>query len=317
MKPHQTPIGATTARFVAAARIRPLSPEVLDMAKMCLVDWFAVALGAISEPAVEAVRRTAQAMGTRGGALMLLDGATTPAVAALVNGTTAHCLDFDDTHQTGGSHLSAPTWATVLAVAGARGMTEEQALAAFITGYEVGARLAGRDMAPTLHYRGFHPTAIFGRFAAAAACCVLLGLDEQRTAHALALAATQAGGLNASFGTMAKPFHAGKAAMDGILAAELAAEGFEGATDLLDAENGLSRTLIQDGEARIENVEFSEGLALLKNVFKAYACCRASHPHVDAARSLAPQVGGVEVVRVDAQVNPSGAHVAKRLRPNS
>ncbi len=315
LNPQLSPIGTATARFVASAGEREFPPEVLEMAKMCLVDWFAVALGAINEPTAVAVRAAGDAMATRGGARLVMHGTAAPAVAALVNGTTAHCLDFDDTHQTGGSHLSSPTWATVLAMAGARGSSETEALAAFVTGYEVGARLAGTEMAPALHYRGFHPTAIFGRFSSAAACCALLGLDAERAAHALGLAATQAGGLNASFGTMAKPFHAGKAAMDGILAAELASEGFEAATDLLDAENGLSRALIQDGETRIENVEFSEGLSLLKNVFKAYACCRASHPHMDAARRLAPEIGGARVKRVDAQANPSGMHVANRLRP--
>ena len=256
-------------------------------------------------------------MNDGGEAPVLLGDPATPAIAALVNGTYAHCLDFDDTHSIASSHFTAPTWAAVFALAAARQVDGSPALAAFITGFEVGARLSGGNMGPALHYRGFHPTAIFGRFSAAAACASLLGLDEGRTAHALGLAATQCGGLNASLGTMAKPFHAGKAAMDGMLAAQLAAEGFEGATDLLDSETGLSRTFIQDGETAIARVEFSDGLALLDNGFKPYACCRSTHSAMDAARMLAGSIKGREVTRVRVEVHPVAVRVAGKTGPRT
>ena len=134
---------------------------------------------------------------------------------------------------------------------------------------------------------------------------------------ALGLAATQCGGLNASLGTMAKPFHAGKAAMDGMLAAQLAAEGFEGATDLLDSESGLIPTLIQDGEVGMEGVEFSDGLALLDNGFKPYACCRSTHSAMDAAIKLAEQLNGGEVARVRVEVHPVAVRVAGKTDPQS
>ena len=317
--PGATPIGTATARYIAATQERSFAPEVLEAARMCLVDWFAVALGAWHEPAAQAIRATASAMGGRGEARLLLGGATAPAVAALVNGTYAHCLDFDDTHAIASSHFTAPTWAAVFALAGAKGLAERDALAAFVTGFEVGARLSGRSMAPALHYRGFHPTAVFGRLSSAAACAALLGLDEARTAHALGLAATQCGGLNASLGTMAKPFHAGKAAMDGMLAAQLAAEDFAGATHLLD--NGLCATLIQDGETRIENVEFSDGLALLDNGFKPYACCRSTHSVMDAAIALAAALNtapnGGQAARVRVRVHPVAVRVAGKRDPRT
>ena len=323
--PIATPIGTATARYIAATQERRFAPQVLEAARMCLVDWFAVALGAWHEPAAQAIRATASAMGGRGEARLLLGGATSPAVAALVNGTYAHCLDFDDTHAIASSHFTAPTWAAVFALAGARGLAERDALAAFITGFEVGARLSGRSMAPALHYRGFHPTAVFGRLAAAAACAALLGLNEARTAHALGLAATQCGGLNASLGTMAKPFHAGKAALDGMLAAQLAAEDFGGATNLLETENGLCAALIQDGETRIENVEFSDGLSLLDNGFKPYACCRSTHSVMDAALELATVLNTAsnsalnsgQAARVRVRVHPVAVRVAGKRDPRT
>ena len=238
-----TPIGDAAVNFIAAAPGRSYAPDVLDAAKMCLVDWFGVALGAVNEPAARAVRRVALNWGQRhaqGKAHILLGPAVTPSAAALANGTMAHCMDYDDTHLDGAGHISGPTWAVALALAEAHGKSEREALAAFITGFEISARLGAGGFGRKLQYKGFHPSSIFGRFSAAATAAVLLGLDRAQIANALGVAGTTAGGLNASFGTMSKPFHLGKAAMDGMLAADLAREGFEAATHLLDAQNGLS-----------------------------------------------------------------------------
>jgi 2-methylcitrate dehydratase PrpD len=226
-------------------------------------------------------------------------------------------MDFDDTHLDGSGHLSTPTWAATLAMAEHLGRSEHDALAAFITGFEVGARLGAGGFGRRLQFIGFHPSSVFGRFAAAAASCALLALDAEQIANALGVTATTASGLNASFGTMSKPFHLGKAAMDGILAAQLAAEGFEAAKHLLDADNGLSGTLIQDREVRIAPSEFSDGLALLRNSFKPYACCKATHAFVDAARHLANDVKGQRVERVVLGASPMTDRVASKPDPKT
>ncbi|MBI4082869.1 MAG: MmgE/PrpD family protein [Candidatus Lambdaproteobacteria bacterium] len=305
-------VGPLAAHFIAAAPRRQYSDDVLDRAKMCLVDWMGVALGAHEEGAATTARKVAESWATEGRAQILLGGQSAPAVAALVNGTMSHCFDYDDAHTVGGGHVSAPNWAAALAMGGHLGASERDILGAFITGFEVMARLGSggaTGLGRNLQLKGFHPTSVLGRFGAAAVACALLGLSEERTAHALGVAATTAGGLNASFGTMSKPFHAGKAAMDGILAAQLAAEGFEAATNLLDAENGLAGTLVQDRSGRIPAIEFSEGGMLEHNAFKPYACCRGTHPAVDAARQLAAQVGEQQVERVKLRVH-KGAQVA-------
>ncbi len=142
-----------------------------------------------------------------------------------------------------------------------------------------------------------HGTGIFGRIGAAAAGATLLRLDATRSQHALALAATQAGGLTGSFGTMAKPFHAGKAAMDGVLAAQLASRGFEGAPAVLETGGGLVRALIQDGEVPLGSAQ-RDGWAILENSFKPYAACHLVHPAVDAMRKLSPDPASIRAVRV-------------------
>lgn len=317
MSEQSTPIGDATAHFISLASQRDFAPEVIEMAKMCLLDYAGVALGSSHEPAAEAVRRMALSWNSGGSAHMWLGPTATPAVAALVNGTMAHCMDFDDTHLDGAGHLSTPTWAAALGMAEELGRSEDEALKAFITGFEVAARLGAGGFGRRLQFIGFHPSSIFGRFGAAAATAVLLGLDAAQVANALGVAATTASGLNASFGTMSKPFHLGKAAMDGILAAQLAAEGFEAATHLLDADNGLSGTLVQDREVRIDPGEYTEGFALLRNSFKPYACCKATHAFVDAARSLADAVQGECVERIVLGASPMAERVAAKPNPTT
>lgn len=317
MNERTTAVGDAAAHFISLASQREFSSEVIEMAKMCLVDTVGVALGALHEPAAEAVRRTALSWNSQGGAHILLGSTAAPAVAALVNGTMGHCMDFDDTHLDGSGHLSTPTWSATLAMAEHLGRSEHDALAAFITGFEVGARLGAGGFGRRLQFIGFHPSSVFGRFSAAAATCALLGLNQQQVANALGVAATTASGLNASFGTMSKPFHLGKAAMDGILSAQLAAEGFEAATHLLDADNGLSGALVQDRGVHIAPSEFSNGFALLRNSFKPYACCKATHAFVDAARSLADDVKGQQVERVVLGASPMAERVASKPNPTT
>jgi len=315
-----TPRGDLTAAFIAGAPGRTYPPDVIDMAKRCLVDWMGVAVGAAGEGATASVRRVAEGWGAAGNGQILLGPKTAPALAALVNGTMAHCMDYDDSHFNGGGHVGAPTWAAALALASHLGLSERETLGGFITGFEVMGRLGGggwERMARPLQVRGFHPTSVWGRLGAAAVAGALLGLDEARAAHALGVAATTVGGLNASFGTMSKPFHAGKAAMDGILAAQLAAEGFEAATHLLDADNGLAGALIQDRSTSMQPVQFTEGWEVLRNEFKPYACCRAAHPVLDAARALAPRIAGREVARVRSWLHQGALVLAGKTDPRT
>jgi len=304
------PIGAATARFIAQPHA--WSAGVLDMAKRCLADWMGCALGAYHQPATGVFRRTVAGWGARGDARILLGDTTAPALAALVNGTMAHTLDYDDTRADAASHLSGPTWGAAFAVASHLGAGAAETLAAFATGFEVGAVLGGTAFEEKLLFRGFHTTSVFGRFSGAAAAAVLMGLSEAQTAQALGFCATNAAGLNASFGTMNKPSHAGKAAMDGILAAQLAAEGFQATTNLLDADNGLAGTFVQDRSARIKRADFTEGHSLLTNTFKPYACGKLIHGHIDAARSLRERIAGRPVERIHLLVSPlGGKHVGR------
>lgn len=292
------------ADYIAGARERQLPEEVREAARLCLADWLAVAIGARNEAAGRVVREAVARWGSKGRATVIYGGTAAAPFAALANGTLAHCLDFDDTYVPAVTHTSAPVWAAVLALGQDRAVSEEAMLRAFVTGFEVAARVGG-GLGQAVTQRGLHSTGVFGRIGAAAGCAALLGLDAKAAANALAAAATQAGGLVASFGTMAKPFHAGKAAMDGVLSAELAEGGFVAAPATLEP-GGLDKAFIQDGAASFARPEFG-GWEIRNNSFKPYAACHLVHPAVDAAREagVAPEA----IRRVRARVSPLAMQV--------
>ncbi|MEX2451436.1 MAG: MmgE/PrpD family protein [Rhodospirillales bacterium] len=312
------PISAATARFIAEAQTRTYDDETIDYAKRCLVDWTGVAVGAHDQPLAEIMPHAGDVLGATGRSPIIMGGTASPASAALINGALSHALDFDDTHPDALGHISGPTWAATLALATDRNASEADALNAFITGFEVAGALFGPGMGPTLQRRGFHPTSVFGRFGAMAASSVLLKLDEHQAANAIGLIATMAGGLIASNGTMSKPFHAGIGAMNGILAAQLAAHGFEARTGLLDAPNGLAPTFVQDGEMAFpEDPAFTAGGQLRRNAFKPYACCKGTHPTLDATRVLFEKIKGRAIEAIDLKVNEMHQRIAGKRRPQT
>lgn len=290
---------------------------MLEAARRALVDYLAVAVGACDDAPVKPVRATIRQGNASGNARIVLGGRTTPALAVLANGTMAHAMDYDDTHPGGAGHPGGPCWSTALALTEHAGYSEKDAIAAFITGYEVMGELGG-GFAPgvgrSLQRRGFHPTSVFGRAGAAAVACVLMRLDATRISHALGNAATTAGGLLGSFGTHGKPFHAGKAAMDGILAAQFAADGYIGGTHLYELEKGLLDAFIQDRKVEVLPLDF-ENWEILTNGFKLFASCRATHASTQAARSLADKIAGRRVSRVHAKVHPNALVTAGRTNP--
>jgi 2-methylcitrate dehydratase PrpD len=292
------------ANFALETKYEDLPPEVLNSARLCLVDWFGVALGSVNEPAVKAIKRTIAAWKAEGGAPILLEGTTTPAAAALVNGTMAHCLDFDDTHVGSIAHLSGPIWAAAFAVGSHLAASPRDILTAFVIGFEVGGRLGSGGFGVAVNERNIHSTGVFGCIGAAVAAGVLYGLDAERLKIAIGLAATQVAGLTGSFGTTAKPFHAGKAAFNGVLAAEMAREGYHAASDLIETDGGLARALVQDRAVSPQQLKFTGPWEITQNTFKPYASCLLTHPSIDAARELHERLDGRDVKRITVKVDP-------------
>ncbi|MFT4268224.1 MAG: MmgE/PrpD family protein, partial [Xenophilus sp.] len=205
--------------------------------------------------------------------------------AALVNGCAAHAHALDDTNESMRGHPSAPVVPAVLAVGEAIGADGGALLAAYAVGVEVAAKL-GRTVNDRHSQLGWHTTCTLGAVGAAAACANLLRLDARRTAHALGIAASTAGGLRVNFGTMTKALHAGLAAQHGVLAAQLAQAGVTASETALEGREGFL-ALFGGAAAQPER-----GLAALAApfelaqpgiVYKLYPTCSLMHALVDLA----------------------------------
>jgi 2-methylcitrate dehydratase PrpD len=283
-------------------RLGDLPAEALAVARHCLLDWLGCALAGTREP-LSAILRD-EIGGTAGEASLIGGGRAAARDAALVNGAAGHALDFDDTHTGMGGHPTAPVLPAALALAESRGATGAALLAAFVAGLEVECRL-GLYMG-TEHYRlGWHSTGTLGTVGAAAAAAHLLELDETRWRQALGIAATQAAGLKASFGTMAKPLHAGNAARNGLFAAQIAARGFVGAPDAIDAPQGLAAAAA-NGRADAEKLHGAgDRFLIIDTLFKYHAACYLTHAGINAASSLRGAIEPAVIESVELRVNPS------------
>jgi len=208
--------------------------------------------------------------------------------AALVNGVAGHVLDYDDVAMDG--HTSAALAPAILAEGWTVGASGRDALAAYVVGYELWAALLEREPG-ALHERGFHPTAIWGTLSAAAACARLHRLDEERTAHAIGIAASLAAGLVANFGTMTKSLHAGRTAQAGVFAARLAKGGYTASTDVLEHRTGFLLAHSPSGQPNLGDDDLALGrrwrLETTGINVKRYPLCYATHRSIDAMIELA------------------------------
>ena len=206
--------------------------------------------------------------------------------AAWINGTAAHALDYDDVGLRG--HPSTVLVPAILAEAETLGSTGADMIVAYVAGYETWAELFRRDTG-LLHQKGWHPTGLYGAVGAAAACASLRRLDADKAAQAIALGASQSSGLMANFGTMTKPFHAGKAAHAGIMAARLAEAGFTASTDALEHPQGFLHAISPTGtEDRTSEAKPGENWAILTQGLgiKKYPTCYCTHRAIDCMLDL-------------------------------
>lgn len=279
-----------TARLAAwcAGTPRRWSAESLERARRAVVDTVAVILAGKDEPCTAGTRLAVRAWGD--GPCYVVGGRPMAAPwAALVNGTAAHALDYDDVLDPAMSHPSAALVPAVLALAEAEGASGADALDAFLVGFEVLARL-GEAMNLVHYRRGWHTTLSLGSMGVAAACARMLRLDATRTAMAISLATSMAGGSKRQFGSMAKPLHAGLAAKNGLVAAQLAATGVTGIAEPLDGKWGYVELMAGDAAPGLERALARIGDPPAMEQYgawaKAYPCCASTHRPVDALRSL-------------------------------
>ncbi len=235
------------AGFILQTPHSALSQDLLDRGRKSILDGFGLALSGSVAASGKITQGYLTDQGLSGGATVIGTRMKVPErFAAFANGVGIHADDYDDTqlatHQDRVygllTHPTAPCLPAALAIAEVNGLSGKDLMLAYHVGVEVECKIA-EAISPRHYQHGFHATATCGTFAAASAAARLLGLDLETTLRALGMAASQSGGLRENFGTMTKPFHAGRAAEAGVVAGDFARAGWTATDRILESPRGF------------------------------------------------------------------------------
>ncbi len=314
-------IALELAQRITALNYDKLPPAAIHWAKVGILDTVGVTLAGSSDPSAQIVAR---ALGSAHGPALVFGGGQRVSAldAALINGTASHALDFDDCNNTLGGHPSAPIVPALFALSDEHGASGRDFIAAYVAGFETECKIAlGVNF---FHYtHGWHPTTTLGVFGTAAACSHLLRLNAEKTATALAIAASLAAGIKANFGTMTKPMHIGHCARSGLFAALLAREGFTANQMAFEHKQGFFEVFNGAGNYDAAKIlpawgkpfdVVDPGIAI-----KQYPCCGSTHPAIDAMLLLVRehQIKPADVKRIDAWTHPRRLEHTNRPDPQS
>ena len=279
-------ITRTLAKFIVAHRYGGIPEKVRHEAARSFLNWVGCAVGASRHETVErALAALSEFSGPREATVLGRGDKLDIMLAALMNGTTSHTFDFDDTHLKTVIHPSGPVASAILALSERKPVKGADFLHAFILGVETECRI-GNAVYPSHYDVGWHITATAGVFGAAAAAGRLLGLSEQQMVWALGIAATQSSGLREMFGTMVKPMHPGNAARNGLLAALLASKNFTSAEHGIEGRRGFANVLATERNYGEITEKLGETWEIALNTYKPFACGIVEHPAIDGCIQL-------------------------------
>lgn len=285
---------AQVAREVASLRFSDFASNTLARSRLVLLDW----LGSVTAGSAEPAGRIAQAIAAEPDSKPVSSVIGThlrcsPRDAALANAIAAHALDFDDSSLWADGHPSAAIVSATVALGEMLHSTTGQVVEAIVSGVQGQARIA-LATGPSAYEKGFHGTATYGTFGAAGACARLLGLDAEGLERTYGLAATQAAGLKLTFGTMGKHLNAGKAASDGMLAAQLAAKQFTAPTEAVEGRQGFAWTHSTSFDPSRPETVMGDHLAIESILFKRHAACHGTHSSIEGIAELRARLGITE-----------------------
>jgi 2-methylcitrate dehydratase PrpD len=316
-------ITGDVAEFVWRTHAGALAADERAAARRALLDTVGVALAGAREPAVRAVVESVAVGGgvasDAGHTLLGLEGRAGALDAALVNGTAAHALDYDDTQSNVRGHPSAPIVAAALAAAELVGAGGLDLMAAYLIGTEVAGKV-GASLGPSHASQGFHSTSTLGVLGAAAASARLLGLAPAQIVAALGVAASSACGLRSNFGTMTKPLHSGNAARAGMFAALVAQRGLTATESALDSPASFTEVFSPGGDGDLAALTafgrpweaVDPGIAV-----KKYPCCNRGHRAADAILAIVDRerLEPADVERVEVRLPAGQADAQGRVGP--
>lgn len=277
-------------RFVAETTFDEIPAKAIRTARMGFIDFIGVMYAGREEEAPVILDRVLAPL--PGAATLCFSSRSAGAPeAAWINGVAGHALDFDDVGV--GGHPSTVIVPAILAVAQELNLSGEDMLRAYAIGYEAWAELSLREPG-SLHSKGWHPTGIWGAIASSAACAALHRLDAERATFAVAMGASMSAGVMANFGTMTKPYHAGRAAHAGVMAARLAKAGFTSSPDAIEHPQGLLAAVTPENKVNREREStIGEVWQLVEKGLniKKYPACYCTHRAIDGMLDLCREKG--------------------------
>jgi 2-methylcitrate dehydratase PrpD len=316
-------ITARMADFIERADIFHIPESVIQKAKLLVTDFLGVAAGGSIEESSKIIQELTKEQGVKGSAtIMGTNFRSHPTWASFANGNSGHTLDYDDVSQPMYGHPTTAVLPASLAVGESLEVSGSKLLESYIIGLEVAVKLA-YGMNPKHYEHGWHSTCTLGSIGATAAAAKLLGLKGDKLRTALAIGASQAGGLQQNFGTMTKPFHAGRAAENGVLAALLAQKGWTADQNILEAPLGFFHLFCGPGNYDAEKCVTRLGKPYDIDqpgiILKKYPSCAFSHPAIDAALAItqSPDYDPGEVERVEGHIHSLADQILIHRNPQT
>ncbi len=277
------------AGFIAHLEYSDFKADAIDAAKESMLDFLGVAIAGFRKERLNKLLMDylLQIDGQEESTILGKTQKVSAIHAALINGTSGHCLDLDDGHRQALGHPGVCVVPAALALGESIGSSGKQLLAAIIAGYEIFIRI-GKSMNPALFSRGFHTTGVCGTLAAAASAAKILSLDQAKTSDTLGIAATQSAGLLIVIhsGQMMKPINAGKAAYNGVLSAILSQRGANGPQNILEDKDGFGQAFAGKWDPAVILDNLGQRFSITESYRKLYPACRHSHAAIDAALFL-------------------------------
>jgi 2-methylcitrate dehydratase PrpD len=307
--------------FVCDTNDSHLPREAIQRAKSCMLDGLGVILAGYQHPASRLILDYARNVGGNAEATAIGSGfKTSPPLAALINGTMGHVLDFDDTNSEARGHLTTVLLPTILAIGEKIKAPGKNILAAYVLGFEAACKI-GRAVNPEHYMRGYHATSTIGIFGATTAAGKLWGLSPVELGYAYGIAGSRSSGLRSNFGTMTKSLHAGLAAHDAIMAVFLGKGGYTSNARILETEGGFGQVMGRDANFEKAFQNLGDPLAIISSgvVVKLYPSGALIHPAVDAVLGLMREnhIRPAEIVSIRCGTNEDLFKILIHPRPKN
>ncbi|MGD9304560.1 MAG: MmgE/PrpD family protein [Desulfobacterales bacterium] len=316
-------ITARLANFIESTEISDIPDHVIQTAKLLVSDFFGVATAGSVEPSAKIIQEVISEQGHNGKASVIgTDMRSHPTWSSLANGISGHTVDYDDVSQPMYGHPTTAVLPAALALGELLEISGSELLKSYIIGLEIAVKLS-YAMNPAHYQHGWHSTCTLGSIGATAAAAKLLGLNGHQLRAALALGASQAGGLQQNFGTMIKPFHAGRAAQNGVLAAILAKKGWTGDQNILESPLGFFHVFCgegrYDGPKSVDILGSPFDIEQPGIILKKFPSCAFSHPVIDAALEIAqdPQYEPAATERVEGHIHALADQILIHRNPQT